>query len=422
MYLYSQRSKALLIDNARRIEGQTYPSNDLGYGFLDMRNIELRSYSSNEIGNLFRSNNINDTNFRQEEALSSVFVIMRPGFIEGLRRIGLEDSFTRISENVGILKVAPGYEEELIRLFGSFGSNVTVRSINIVSMEPLGAPASGEIGGINANEEIGVNFIKNNPNLDVTGRGVLICVADSGIDYLHEDFIYEDGTSKIAYIWDQSKEGNPPDGFYIGTEYTKEDINRAIAERDNSLTQDETGTGTLISGICAGLGRVKKEYEGVAPQSELVIVKLKTENGFTNNAYFYAARQYAIAKSQELRKPIIVNDSVGNILELVIVKLKTENGFTNNAYFYAARQYAIAKSQELRKPIIVNDSVGNILITGYIRGIVDLELSLINGYCEVSAIGNEANTQVHTRGTINNVGETKDVEFEITDTEQKNYL
>lgn len=368
LYLYSQRSKALLIDNARRIEGQTYPSNDLGYGFLDMRNIELKSYYINEIGNLFRSNSTNDTNSRQEEALSSAFVIIRPGFIDELRRIGLENSFTRLSENLGILSAGPGYEEDLTRLFES---NVTVRAVNIFSMEPLGTSASGEIGGINANEEIGVNFIKNNPNLDVTGRGVLICVADSGIDYLHEDFIYEDGTSKIAYIWDQSKEGNPPENFYIGTEYTKEDINRAITERDNSLTQDETGTGTLISGICAGLGRVKKEYEGVAPQSELVIVKLKTENGFTNNAYFYAARQYAIAKSQELRKPIIVNDSVGNIL-----------------------------------------------LTGYIRGIVDRELSLINGYCEVAAIGNEANTQVHTRGTINNVGETKDVEFEITNTEQ----
>lgn len=368
LFLYSQRSKALLLKNARRIEGQSYPLNDLGYGFLDMRNMELKSYASNEISNLFRTNNTNDTNFRQEEVLSSVFVIIRPGFIEELRKIGLENSFIRISENVGILNAEPGYEEELIRLFES---NVTVRAINIVRMEPLGTPAPGEIGGINANEEIGANFVKDNPNLDVTGRGVLICVADSGIDYLHEDFIYEDGTSKIAYIWDQSKEGNPPENFYIGTEYTKEDINRAIANRDKSLTQDETGTGTLISGICAGLGRGKKEYEGVAPQSELVIVKLKTENGFTNNAYFYAARQYAIAKSQELKKPIIVNDSVGNIL-----------------------------------------------LTGYIRGIVDRELSLINGYCEVAAIGNEANTQVHTRGTINNVGETKDVEFEVTNTEE----
>lgn len=368
LFLYSQRSKALLLDSARRIEGQSYPSNELGYGFLDMRNITLRSYINNEIDGLFRtSKNSNDINIRDNDTNKDVFVITREGFLDELKRIGLENDFTRLSENTGILNTKNSSEDVLLQLFES---EVTVRSTEVVSMDPLGKPYPGETGGVNANEEIGVNFIKNNPNMDITGRGVLICIADSGIDYLHEDFIYEEGTSKIAYIWDQTKEGNPPNGFFIGTEYTKEDINRAIATKDDSLTEDETGSGTLISGICAGLGRVKKEYEGVAPQAELVIVKLKTEEGFTNNAYFYIARQYAISKSQELKKPIIMTDSVGNILQ-----------------------------------------------GGYISGIVGTELNLLKGYCEVGAVGNEANTQTHTTGRINSVGESRDVEFEVTKTE-----
>lgn len=368
LFLYSQRSKALLLDSARRIEGQSYPSNELGYGFLDMRNIILRSYGSNEIDGLFRTSKyINDINIRKNNTTENVFVIIREGFLEELKGIGLENDFTRLSENTGILNTKNSSEDALLELFGS---DVTVRPTNLVSMEPLGKPYPGETGGINANEEIGVNFIKNNPNMDVTGKGVLICIADSGIDYLHEDFIYEDGTSKIAYLWDQTKEGNHPKGFYIGTEYTKEDINKAIAANDDTLTEDETGSGTLISGICAGLGRVKKEYEGVAPQAELVIVKLKIEEGYTNNAYFYIARQYAISKSKELKKPIIMTDSVGNILQ-----------------------------------------------AGYISGFAETELNLLKGYCEVGAVGNEASTQTHTTGSINNAGESKDVEFEVTKTE-----
>jgi len=368
LFLYSQRSKALLLDNARRIEGQSYPSNELGYGFLDMRNVTLKSYKDNEIDNLFRNSKITDKiNTRVNDTTYSAFLVVREGFFDKLKSMGLEDEFTKLSDNTGILNTFRVYEDYLLELLES---EVTVRATNVLSMESMGKPSPGETGGINANEEIGVNFIKNNPNMDITGRGVLICVADSGIDYLHEDFIYEDGTSKIAYIWDQTKEGRPPKGFNIGTEYTKEDINKAIASKDDSLTKDETGSGTLISGICAGLGNVKKEYEGVAPQAELVIVKLKTKEGFTNNAYFYVARQYALSKAQELKKPIIMNDSVGNILQ-----------------------------------------------AGYISGIVENELNLIKGYCEVAAMGNEANTRTHVTGKINNGGESKDVEFEVTKTE-----
>jgi len=47
----------------------------------------------------------------------------------------------------------------------------------------------------------------------VNGSGVLIGVADSGIDYLHPDFYFPNGTNKILYIWDQTMAGKSPDGL-----------------------------------------------------------------------------------------------------------------------------------------------------------------------------------------------------------------
>ena len=48
--------------------------------------------------------------------------------------------------------------------------------------------------------------------LELNGRGILACCIDSGIDYMHEDFRNPDGSTRILRLWDQSIEGNPPEG------------------------------------------------------------------------------------------------------------------------------------------------------------------------------------------------------------------
>lgn len=40
--------------------------------------------------------------------------------------------------------------------------------------------------------------------------------------------MYADGTIRIQYIWDQTREGNPPDLFDFGSQYTSEQINLAL--------------------------------------------------------------------------------------------------------------------------------------------------------------------------------------------------
>ncbi|MHB8127746.1 MAG: S8 family serine peptidase [Mobilitalea sp.] len=65
-------------------------------------------------------------------------------------------------------------------------------------------------------------------NYNLFGEGVLIGVIDSGLDYSHPDFRNEDGTTRISALWDQTIPGNPPEGFTIGTLYTREQINEAL--------------------------------------------------------------------------------------------------------------------------------------------------------------------------------------------------
>jgi minor extracellular serine protease Vpr len=65
-------------------------------------------------------------------------------------------------------------------------------------------------------------------NVGLFGEGVLVAVIDSGIDYSHLDFRNEDGTTRIAALWDQTIPGNPPLGYDIGSVYTREQINEAL--------------------------------------------------------------------------------------------------------------------------------------------------------------------------------------------------
>ncbi|MCU9812542.1 S8 family serine peptidase [Paraclostridium sp. AKS81] len=129
--------------------------------------------------------------------------------------------------------------------------------------------------GARAREVSEVDYIDRNPYMDAFGEGTIIAIIDSGIDYLHPDFINEDGSSKIISIWDQeSDKGNPPD-LNFGSEFTREDINKYIKINSYELTKDIVGTGTIAAGISSGNGRLNSLYKGIAPKSELLIVKLK---------------------------------------------------------------------------------------------------------------------------------------------------
>ena len=87
-------------------------------------------------------------------------------------------------------------------------------------------------------EAAGVIQVQNQPYLNLKGRGVLLGFVDTGIDYTQPVFRYEDGSSKIRYLFDQTaEEGEPPQGFVYGREYTDKDIAAALASEDRKSTR-----------------------------------------------------------------------------------------------------------------------------------------------------------------------------------------
>ena len=145
----------------------------------------------------------------------------------------------------------------------------------------------------------------------LTGKGVIVAILDSGIDYSHPDFRNADGSTRILALYDET----------LDREYTTEEINQALLapteqERFRIVpSRDISGHGTHVAGIAAGNGRVSNGVNrGVAYESPLLVVKLGTAepNGFPRTTQLMRALDYVVKKALELQMPMAVNISFGN--------------------------------------------------------------------------------------------------------------
>ncbi len=156
---------------------------------------------------------------------------------------------------------------------------------------------------------------------NLTGKGVITAVIDSGVDYSHPDFRNIDGTTRILYLWDQTIVGTPPEGYRNGSLYTSKEINEALEqnERNEQLSiipsVDTSGHGTHVLGICAGNGRASNgRYRGIAYESDIIVVKLGSSVGqsFPKTTNLMEAINFVIQKAIERNQPIAINISFGN--------------------------------------------------------------------------------------------------------------
>lgn len=146
---------------------------------------------------------------------------------------------------------------------------------------------------------------------ELTGRGVLVAVIDSGISYYNRDFRNADGTTRIRYLWDQ----------VLNREFDAAQINEALGTGSRAAAEqlvpsiDTSGHGTAVAGIAAGNGGDRgMVYAGMARESELLIVRLGSprENSFPRTTELMRALTYVVKKAVELRMPVAINLSFGN--------------------------------------------------------------------------------------------------------------
>ena len=159
----------------------------------------------------------------------------------------------------------------------------------------------------------------------LSGKGVLVGIADSGIDLTHPAFRDEEGGTRVAWLWDQTGNAQPQQGlvspaqYPIGVEWSGEKIDQYLQgepQKRKELPTDRTrGHGTAVAGVAAGNGRgsAAGRYRGVAVESPLIVVKLaEGREGFSRTTEVMMALDYMVRKAMEMSMPIAVNLSYGN--------------------------------------------------------------------------------------------------------------
>ena len=148
-------------------------------------------------------------------------------------------------------------------------------------------------------EDTGVAQVRR-ANLDLYGNGILVGIADTGIDYQHPAFLYADGSTKIYSIWDQTIDSDRENSFGYGTEYEREEIEEAL-KLPNPLEKvpstDTSGHGTFLSGMISGNEDPGAGFSGIAPNSELIVVKLRQAKAYLKEYYCMEPESEAYAET-----------------------------------------------------------------------------------------------------------------------------
>ncbi len=261
----------------------------------------------------------------------------------------------------------------------------TIRSIkSIIYIELNGIYTLGE----SPVEDSKAPIFHRNPSLNLRGSGVVVAIVDTGIDYLNNEFMREDETTRILRIWDQTIDsGKIPDGFISGSEYTEEDINKAIQAQkqgqnpyDIVPSKDDYGHGTKMAGIVGARG-INREIVGVAPDCEFIIIKLQ-EASKEYVDFYYA---------------------------------KGDKAKYRNTDIIMALKYLYELSFTLNKPMIIylplGSNLGDHAGASILERYVDTKISGRNSLFVVTSTGNQGNTDTHTSGEIKSNGDSQIIEL-----------
>lgn len=219
-------------------------------------------------------------------------------------------------------------------------------------------------------------------------------MTQEGIDYTHPVFRYGDGRSRILAIWDQTAEDDPESGVPFGRIYLQEEINEAL-QRENPLetvpVTDEIGHGTFMTGLAAGNILEEEDFTGIAPNADILVVKLRQAEACLKQ-FWYIAEETPAYTEEDL---------------------------------IAAVDFMISFAQERDQDMVlyfgISSSRGDHNGRGPFAGYLDL-ISLQPGRGVVVAGGNEGNAAHHFRSQSYEGVVYQDVEVRIADVKEGLYL
>ena len=395
-YLYGERLKYFLMLGSKKGRRDiSYPDPSWGYGELCLRdsfnilsqtlgvgfrdiNIEKRQNNNLDIGT--SSIDVKYDTTSSENVFLLVEVTGESNLNDVLKIPDV--SGVMIASNLAVIITPANKINEI--------SNIVLRIVNIEVSTIL------TLNSISPLEASGAPVFNNNPYLRLNGRGVLVGIIDTGIDYLNKEFQREDDTTRIVRIWDQTIQGDK--SIYdlkYGTEYTEDQINQAISLQTSGgdpysivPSKDDIGHGTRLAGIIGGRG-INPDLKGAAPDCQFVIVKLSR------------------ATKVELDAAVIDKTDVPS--------------YTPWSALLALR-YIIAVARELKRPVVVFEPHGSNMGSHTGNGIVEQSInnySSQSGTVVVVPTGNQGNTDTHTEGIIESSGDIKDIEIRVGE-KQKN--
>ena len=395
-YLYGERLKYFLMLGSKKGRRDiSYPDPSWGYGELCLRdsfnilsqtlgvgfrdiNIEKRQNNNLDIGT--SSIDVKYDTTSSENVFLLVEVTGESNLNDVLKIPDV--SGVMIASNLAVIITPANKINEI--------SNIVLRIVNIEVSTIL------TLNSISPLEASGAPVFNNNPYLRLNGRGVLVGIIDTGIDYLNKEFQREDDTTRIVRIWDQTIQGDKDIyDLKYGTEYTEDQINQAISLQTSGgdpysivPSKDDIGHGTRLAGIIGGRG-INPDLKGAAPDCQFVIVKLSR------------------ATKVELDAAVIDKTDVPS--------------YTPWSALLALR-YIIAVARELKRPVVVFEPLGSNMGSHIGNGIVEQSInnySSQSGTVVVVPTGNQGNTDTHTEGIIESAGDIKDIEIRVGE-KQKN--
>ena len=222
--------------------------------------------------------------------------------------------------------------------------------------------------------------------LFLTGRNVVIGFADTGIDYRNPVFRRQDGSSRILAIWDQTDQtGTAPEGFYYGSEYTREQISEALS-LENPLeavpVTDDNGHGTRMASAAAGSAvNDGLDFLGAAPEADIVVVKLKQAKQYLLDFYLIPEGVPAYESNDIVLAVKYLNSFAVPFARPVCICLGIGRSFGDHMANSALSRYLSEVSSDINRVVVVSG-------------------------------GNEGNTAHHYAGTVTE-RESEEIELRV---------